>query len=105
MYSLVVLTVSTLCTADEYRVNLDSASGRPAYINATFVDVSGNSVCILHIVGSNLGFQGYPRHNMYITTQGPVANTIPDFWCMVWEQDSDVIVMLTELHEDGTVRF
>lgn len=32
----------------------------------------------------------------YICTQGPTKNTIDDFWKMVWEQTSNVIVMLTK---------
>jgi len=32
----------------------------------------------------------------YICTQGPTKNTIDDFWKMVWEQTSSVIVMLTK---------
>merc|ERR1712106_290778 len=31
----------------------------------------------------------------YIITQGPMTHTVPDFWQMVWEQGSVVIVMLS----------
>lgn len=36
-----------------------------------------------------------------ITAQGPLEQTTEDFWGMVWEQDSPVVVMLTEFEERG----
>jgi len=42
-----------------------------------------------------------PRNPAYIITQGPLAHTVADFWQMVWEQGSVVIVMLSRLSENG----
>ncbi|KAH0952603.1 hypothetical protein HN011_005181 [Eciton burchellii] len=42
-----------------------------------------------------------PRNPAYITTQGPLPQTTADFWQLVWEQGSVVIVMLTRLTEEG----
>jgi len=42
-----------------------------------------------------------PRNPAYIITQGPMTHTVADFWQMVWDQGSVVIVMLTKLSENG----
>ena len=42
-----------------------------------------------------------PRNPAYIITQGTMTHTVADFWQMVWEQGSVVIVMLTKLTENG----
>ncbi|KAI1295769.1 Receptor-type tyrosine-protein phosphatase T [Halotydeus destructor] len=52
------------------------------YINASFVD-------------------GYKRDKRYIATQGPCSNTLTDFWRMVWQTDSRIVIMLSNLEEDG----
>lgn len=46
---------------------------------------------------------GYRRQNAYIATQGPLPETLSDFWRMVWEQRTCTIVMMTRLEEKSRV--
>ena len=50
-----------------------------------------------------LAAQGYKQVRRYISTQGPLMQTVEDFWRMVWEQKAATIVMLTNLVELGKV--
>ena len=47
--------------------------------------------------------QGYRYRNAYIATQGPMAETTEDFWRLLWEHNSTIIIMLTKLYENGRV--
>ncbi|XP_016136249.1 receptor-type tyrosine-protein phosphatase delta-like [Sinocyclocheilus grahami] len=52
------------------------------YVNGSFVD-------------------GYRQQRAYIATQGPLAETVEDYWRMLWEHNSTIVVMLTKLREMG----
>ncbi|KAG8131941.1 hypothetical protein E2320_009836 [Naja naja] len=44
--------------------------------------------------------RGYAsQKKTYIATQGPMLNTVNDFWTMVWQEETPLIVMLTKLKE------
>lgn len=48
--------------------------------------------------------QGHQKiEKMYIASQGPKAETLVDFWRMVWQQNVDLIVMTTCICEAGKV--
>ncbi|XP_074500056.1 receptor-type tyrosine-protein phosphatase V-like [Sebastes fasciatus] len=69
---------------DHCRVRLSVQNSQPHtdYINANFVPGGGSE-------------------RDFICTQGPLPNTVVDFWRMVWEQNVRIIVMVTALrHKD-----
>ncbi|XP_078271285.1 tyrosine-protein phosphatase non-receptor type 5 isoform X2 [Rhinoraja longicauda] len=39
------------------------------------------------------------EEKVYIATQGPIANTVSDFWTMIWQEKSTIVVMITNLEE------
>lgn len=48
--------------------------------------------------------QNIQPYRRYISTQGPLPATFNDFWQVVWEQNSRVLVMLTKEEEMNKVR-
>ncbi len=58
-------------------------------------------IIIIVVYFSNV--QGYMKNKAYITTQGPIADTVGDFWRMVWDENVRTIVMLTNTSEKGKV--
>ena len=45
-----------------------------------------------------------PKIKYFITTQGPLENTIDDFWEMFYEYNVKVIVMLCQLEENNKIK-
>uniref|UniRef100_A0A663LTA0 protein-tyrosine-phosphatase n=1 Tax=Athene cunicularia TaxID=194338 RepID=A0A663LTA0_ATHCN len=73
----------TILPNPESRVCLRRAGNQEenSYINANYIT----------------GYAGQPRE--YIATQGPMLNTVTDFWEMVWQEETPLIIMITKLQE------
>ncbi|XP_043249228.1 tyrosine-protein phosphatase 69D-like isoform X1 [Colletes gigas] len=67
---------------DQTRIRLAQMDGicGSDYINANFV-------------------LGYKERKKFICAQGPMENTVCDYWRMIWEQHLELILMLTNLEE------
>ncbi|XP_065213530.1 tyrosine-protein phosphatase 69D isoform X3 [Planococcus citri] len=67
---------------DQTRVKLSQIDGiiGSDYINANFVI-------------------SYKERKKFICAQGPMENTVCDFWRMIWEQHLQIVLMLTNLEE------
>ncbi|XP_071376465.1 receptor-type tyrosine-protein phosphatase C isoform X2 [Centroberyx affinis] len=72
---------------DYNRVQLTTGNGEAGcdYINASFID-------------------GFKECKKYIAAQGPKDETVSDFWRMIWEQQSSIIVMVTRCEEGNRVK-
>lgn len=64
-----------------------------------------NNGCVLMYVHADYisSFLTHRQQKAYIATQGPLAETTEDFWRMLWEHNSTIVVMLTKLREMGRV--
>lgn len=70
---------------EENRVRITpTKENRTGYINASHIAVT--------VVGTQ---------KFYIAAQAPLSTTVHSFWQMIWEHDVNIIVMLTEIWEQG----
>lgn len=60
------------------------------YINASLVKLVDDDKTI------SPSTKPLPHSKIYIATQGPLPNTVNDFWWMVWQEKSNCIVMVTK---------
>ncbi|NXI62765.1 PTPRK phosphatase, partial [Anseranas semipalmata] len=70
---------------DHCRVVLQPSDTGNGYINASYVD-------------------SYRSPRFFIAAQGPLSGTVVDFWQMVWQEKTSVIVMLTGLVEQNKTK-
>jgi len=117
-----------LSADDHSRVRLsprpDAAGEAGDYINANYVDVRNRFVepvcnictfytspCSIYTLSTYcmyiyciyLWSQGFEQPRAYIAAQGPLRSSVEDFWRMVWDQNVGVVVMITNLMENGRV--
>ncbi|KAF3860959.1 hypothetical protein F7725_001214 [Dissostichus mawsoni] len=118
-------TLLQLAAIDKNTLNVEYQKIPPNFVNAAELDVQGHMIkdrykTILpnpesRVVLRNLeeeaspdryinanyirGYSGAPR--AYIATQGPMLHTVGDFWDMVWQERSSIIVMVTRLKENN----
>ncbi|KHJ93260.1 Protein-tyrosine phosphatase [Oesophagostomum dentatum] len=64
------------------RVRINSTTNGSDYINANYID-------------------SCEKRNAYIATQAPLPSTFADFWEMIWQERSNIIVVITNMVEDG----
>ncbi|KAJ3130099.1 protein tyrosine phosphatase, non-receptor type 12 [Nowakowskiella sp. JEL0407] len=70
---------------DYNRVQLETPFNTTDYINASYIG-------------------GFPGCKTYIAAQAPLDSTIPEFWQMIWERRTGLIVMLTPIEEHGRIK-
>uniref|UniRef100_A0A914ED96 protein-tyrosine-phosphatase n=1 Tax=Acrobeloides nanus TaxID=290746 RepID=A0A914ED96_9BILA len=82
---------------DHTRIKLDTEGKENVgdYINANLIEILSND-------DKYIDFYGLKRK--YISTQGCLENTVGDFWRMMWQERSQVIVMITKELERGRVK-
>ncbi|KAJ8370180.1 hypothetical protein SKAU_G00102080 [Synaphobranchus kaupii] len=119
------LTASELQDASGHAQGLDKEYQKipPNFVNSSELDIPGHAlkdryktilpnpetrVCLQNPVTEGKA-DGYINANYirgyggavkcYIATQGPMVNTVVDFWEMVWQEETSIIVMITDLKE------
>ncbi len=98
------MVISTVSISDDHsRVVLERNPSDSDYINANYIDVSKYLNNYRHSQFKSSMVQGEENLGNFIATQGPMANTVGDFWWMVWEKHIPMIIMLTNLEEKGKV--
>ena len=64
-----------------------NADVNDSYINANYINTSTSQ-----------------NDQFFIATQGPLPQTVENFWRMIWQEKVSLIVMLTCVKEGGKVK-
>ncbi|GMT24877.1 hypothetical protein PFISCL1PPCAC_16174, partial [Pristionchus fissidentatus] len=73
---------ANITATESSRVRIQESEGGSDYINANYVDSCDSP-------------------HAYIATQAPLPSTFGHFWSMVWQERINVVVVITNLVEDG----
>ena len=113
-----------LSTADKNRVLLSGE--HPDYIHAVAANVSNKHCEDSHSSGTLLNsslhqitpadtlllsqvtfisMQGYKQKKVYIIAEGPMESTTRNMWKLIYDRKCGVVVMLSDLLEDGMVSY
>ncbi|XP_066217649.1 receptor-type tyrosine-protein phosphatase eta [Saccopteryx leptura] len=92
----------------KYAAELAENRGKNRYNNVLPYDISRVKLSVQSqstddYINANY-MPGYHSKRDFIATQGPLPNTLKDFWRMVWEKNVHAIVMLTKCVEQGRTK-
>ncbi|XP_057605744.1 receptor-type tyrosine-protein phosphatase eta [Hippopotamus amphibius kiboko] len=92
----------------KYAAELAENRGKNRYNNVLPYDISRVKLSVqTHSADDYINanyMPGYLSKKDFIATQGPLPNTLKDFWRMVWEKNVYAIVMLTKCVEQGRTK-
>ncbi|XP_028915875.1 receptor-type tyrosine-protein phosphatase eta [Ornithorhynchus anatinus] len=92
----------------KYAAEMTENRGKNRYNNVLPYDISRVKLSIQnHMTDDYINanyMPGYHSKKDFIATQGPLPNTLDDFWRMVWEKNIYSIVMLTKCVEQGRTK-
>ncbi|XP_026970496.1 receptor-type tyrosine-protein phosphatase eta [Sagmatias obliquidens] len=92
----------------KYAAELAENRGKNRYNNVLPYDISRVKLSVhAHSADDYINanyMPGYHSKKEFIATQGPLPNTLKDFWRMVWEKNVYAIVMLTKCVEQGRTK-
>ncbi|XP_067605100.1 receptor-type tyrosine-protein phosphatase eta isoform X2 [Pseudorca crassidens] len=92
----------------KYAAELAENRGKNRYNNVLPYDISRVKLSVhAHSTDDYINanyMPGYHSKREFIATQGPLPNTLKDFWRMVWEKNVYAVVMLTKCAEQGRTK-
>lgn len=89
---------------DNYESIFKTSLDPENYNKNRYENILANESTLVTLNNGNYINANYIFDKKYISTQAPITQTIDDFWSMVWQQESQVIVMLTNYIEKHMVK-